>query len=521
MVLEPTAEQRYRSLVENLPGSVVILFDRDLRFVLVDGPEVSATGFSKAEMEGKTLHDAVPAEFAAAVEANMRRVLDGERFAADIPFEDRFYHYEYVPIRAEGAVQFGLIVGQNVTERVRSDELHQRLQQQLQQAGKLDALGRLAGGVAHDFNNLLTAIHGYSSLLLRGAQAGTQVHADLLEIQRAAERGTTLTSQLLAFSHKHVHEQVPVDLNDVVAGTLRLLQRLLGEDVEVVFEPSRPLGMVRLDPGQLEQVLMNLAVNARDAMKGGGRLTIATRAVDLGADFCAGRPGAKPGPYVCLTVKDTGEGMPPELLEHVFEPFFTTKPRGQGTGLGLSIVYGIIRGADGFVEVSSKLGVGTTFELYVPCITEGDAVTADASPVPERTSGKPLTVLLVEDEPAVLAVTARMLRTHGHVVYEAAHVDQAVAFATDGSLRIDVLVTDVIMPALNGRELHERLCVHRPDLPVVFISGYTDDVIAGRLAGRRGPFLQKPFTPAQLLDVLEEAVAGSAPRTTARESVTK
>ncbi|MDX2088842.1 MAG: ATP-binding protein [Kofleriaceae bacterium] len=505
-----TAEERYRSLVENLPASAVLLVDQDLRFILVDGPELKATGFSKAVMEGKTLHEVVPAEFAATVEPNLRRVLSGERFSAEIPFGDQHYHYEYVPILGAGdSVRFGLVLAQNVTERVRTEQERRRLEAQLQQAGKLDALGRLAGGVAHDFNNLLTAIHGYTSLLLRNSPSGTEAHADLLEIQRAAERGTTLTSQLLAFSRKHVTEPVLLDLNAAIAGALRLLHRLLGEHVEVIFEASTPLGRIHIDPGQLEQVLVNLAVNARDAMTGGGRLTISTRERVLDEAFCAARVNLTPGTFVHLAVKDTGAGVSKEILEHLFEPFFTTKSPSGGTGLGLSIVYGIVRGAGGFIEVSSAPGVGTAFDVYLPSHDAGPEEIR--TPPVEAPPSVPLSVLLVEDEPAVLAVTARILRMHGHIVHEVVRVEDALAFAGDPAHTIDVLVTDVIMPRLEGTELHARLLADRPELPAVFVSGYTDAVISGPLADKRVHFVQKPFTPAQLLGMLERAV-GRTPR---------
>jgi PAS domain S-box-containing protein len=505
---DPSAEERYRSLVENLPASVVILFDRDLRFVLVDGPEVTATGFSKEAMEGKLLREAIPEAFASAVEPNMLRVLAGERFSADIPYEDRHYHYEYVPIRGEGgAVRFGLIVGQNVTERVRAERERRELEAQLQQAGKLDALGRLAGGVAHDFNNLLTTIHGYAALLLEEAPPGTAMRADLVEIQRAAERGTTLTSQLLAFSRKHVTEAVFLDLNAVVSGSLRMLGRLLGEDVEVRFEPGSTRGTVLMDRGQLEQVLVNLAVNSRDAMPSGGSLVIATREVFLDEAFCTRRVDARPGPYVVLRVTDTGRGMSAELLEHVFEPFFTTKRVGEGTGLGLSIVYGIVRRAAGFIEVESRVGSGSTFEVFLPA--HDDAAHAAPTSHPEPPTTAALAILLVEDEPAVLEVTARILRLRGYTLHTAAHPEQALALAADRNLHLDLLLTDVIMPALNGGQLFEKLRETRPDLAVVFLSGYTDDLIADRITGSVVHFVQKPFTPAALLAKIEEAVGAT------------
>jgi PAS domain S-box-containing protein len=506
----PSAEERYRSLVENLPASVVILFDGELRFVLVDGPEVAATGFSKEAMEGKTLREALPEAFADAVEPNMRRVLAGERFSADIPFGDRHYHYEYVPIRgADGALRFGLIVGQNVTERVRAEEERRELEARLQQAGKLDALGRLAGGVAHDFNNLLTTIHGYAALLLEDAPPGSPLRADLLEIQRAAERGTNLTSQLLAFSRKHVTEPVFLDLDGVVQGALRMLARLLGEDVIVRFEPGGTVRTVRIDRGQLEQVLVNLAVNARDAMPGGGSLVIATREVLLDDAFCARRVDARPGRYVVLRVEDTGRGMSSELLGHVFEPFFTTKRVGEGTGLGLSIVYGIVRRAGGFIDVTSEPGRGTAFEVFLPAYDEAASPAPPSQP--EALPKGALSVLVVEDERAVLEVITRILRKRGITVHPASRPEQALALAADRTLRLDLLVTDVIMPGMDGGQLLQKLRETRPEIAAVFLSGYTDDLIAERVAGSVVHFVQKPFTPAALLAKIDEAASTIRP----------
>ncbi|MBN9522390.1 response regulator [bacterium] len=380
------------------------------------------------------------------------------------------------------------------------DELHQ--------AQKMEAVGQLAGGVAHDFNNLLTVINGYADLLLQGLPPGDPARELLGEIHKAGERSAGLTRQLLAFSRQQVLAPRVLDLNAVVADTASLLRRVIGEDVKLATAPGRGLWPVKADPGQVEQVLLNLAVNARDAMPTGGRLTIETADVELDESYAAGRPDARPGPHVLLAVSDTGHGMPPEVLARIFEPFFTTKGVGKGTGLGLATVYGIVKQSGGHVGVYSEVGVGTTFKVYLPRAESGPGG-GTAPPRPPAPPRGTETVLVVEDEDAVRALTRHVLRHAGYVVVEAADAG-AAARAAEGR-EIDLLVTDVVMPGLGGRELAERLRASRPGLKVLYLSGYTDDaVVRHGVLHERVHFLQKPFTPAALAWKVREALDAPA-----------
>ena len=391
----------------------------------------------------------------------------------------------------------------DVTER-------RELEEQLRQAQKMEAVGRLAGGVAHDFNNLLTAINGYSELLLRRFPAEDPARREAEEIHRSGRRAAELTRQLLALSRRQVLSPRTLDLNRALADMERLLRRVLGEDLDLGIALGASPAAVRCDPGQLEQVVLNLAVNARDAMPDGGRLEIATR--NLLVDDAAARrhPGMQAGHYLEMRVTDTGVGMPADVLEHIFEPFFTTKERGKGTGLGLSTVYGIVRQSGGQVEATSRPGEGSTFRVLLPLadsLPEPDERRAvEAPPPPGRE-----TVLLVEDERAVRQLLASALRAAGYRVIEAADGEQARQLATDDGT-IDLLLTDLVMPRLGGVDLATALVAEQPTLRVVFISGYADRLGSPSLAGplARAPFLQKPFPTGLLVRtvraVLDESI---------------
>ena len=390
-----------------------------------------------------------------------------------------------------------------------------RLEEQYRQAQKMEAVGQLAGGVAHDFNNLLTIINGYSDLLLQDLPPGDPSRDLLGEIHRAGERSAGLTRQLLAFSRRQVLAPKILDLNAVVADTERMLRRVIGEDVRLAFSAGPGLGAVRADPGQLEQVLMNLAVNARDAMPTGGRLTIETRNVDLDDGYARAHPGARPGPHVLLAVTDTGVGMPPEVKARIFEPFFTTKGPGHGTGLGLATVYGIVQQSGGHVEVYSEVGVGTAFKVYLPRAdgAAGGAKSRSGTVAPPRGTE---TVLLVEDDPGVRALTRHVLAGCGYTVLEAADAEEAGRVAAGWDKPIHLLVTDVVMPGAGGRALAGRLVADRPGLKVLYVSGYTDDaVVRHGVLHEAVNFLQKPFSPAalarQVRDVLDKGQTGTHP----------
>ena len=395
-----------------------------------------------------------------------------------------------------------------LAERRRVEAEGAHLADQLQQAQKLDALGRLAGGVAHDFNNLLTVIIGQVDLVLSETGDNQGMRNSLLDVRRCAERAAALTSQLLAFSRRQILQPRILDLNAAVLDSVSMLRRVLGEDIELVTHLAPDLGRVRADPAQIGQVVLNLAVNARDAMPTGGRLTVTT-ANGVVSDDNADRVGVLPGVYVTLAVRDTGHAIAPETLPRIFEPFFTTKTEGHGTGLGLSTVYGIVKQSDGWIAVDSVVGQGTTFTIYLPR-TDGrpaavDDPTRDTVLIPGTE-----TILLVEDEDSVRRLAARVLRTCGYHVIEAGGAGDALRASEGWSHPIALLIADVVMPQISGPELAERLRAARPELRVLFTSGYTDDaVVRHGLVDRRVAFLQKPFTPASLAQKTREVLNGS------------
>jgi nitrogen-specific signal transduction histidine kinase len=383
-----------------------------------------------------------------------------------------------------------------------------QLEEQLRQSQKMEAVGRLAGGVAHDFNNLLTAISGYSELMLRRLRQGDPLRHNAEEINKAGNRAASLTSQLLAFSRKQVLQPKVLDLNIVVADMDKMLRRLIGEHIELVTILEPQLWSIRADPGQLQQVILNLAVNARDAMPEVGRLTIETSNIELDDENARWHVGVRPGRYVMLAVNDTGFGMDSQTRERVFEPFFTTKEVGKGTGLGLATVYGIVKQSGGYVWVYSEPGRGTTFKVYLPRVdAPAEAV---ARPRETGTLVGTETILLAEDDETLRPLAKGLLEKLGYRVLDAENAERALALAAAHGGPIHLLVADVVMPGASGRELARRLAQTRPDTKVLYISGYTDDAIVHH--GMLEPglhFLQKPFTPAALArkvrDVLDRS----------------
>ena len=391
-------------------------------------------------------------------------------------------------------------------------EEQQRLLAQLVQAQKMESVGRLAGGVAHDFNNMLGVIQGYVEIALTRLQPSDPLFADLMEIRKAARRSADITRQLLAFARKQKAEPKLFDLNEAVGGMLKMLRRLLGEDIDLTWHPCRQATPVLIDPSHLDQVLVNLCVNARDAMVKTGRLVIETSLVEIDADYCADHAGFIPGRFVCLAVSDSGCGMDKATLEKIFEPFFTTKEQGKGTGLGLATVYGIVKQNEGFVNVYSEPGHGSCFRIYFPL--RDQAATAigpekqDRQAVTAAAVGK--TVLLVEDEPAILKMTSLLLEMYGYKVLAASRPSEALSLAEQNPGAIDLLITDVVMPEMDGRSLACRLVQRCPGLRCLFMSGYTQGIISGYgvkdNGGNGGCFLQKPFGKDELAAKVLEAL---------------
>jgi len=394
-----------------------------------------------------------------------------------------------------GAPQYLISTIEDVTDRV-------WMEGQLRQGQKMEAVGRLAGGIAHDFNNLLTVIIGYSELVLLQLDAETPVRRDLEEIHHAGTSAAALTRQLLAFSRKQVLEPQTLDLNVVASRMNDLLRRLIGEDIELAMRLATPLDRVWADPGQIEQIILNLALNARDAMPQGGSLTIETANADLDADWVAQHPDASEGRHVMLVISDTGVGMDDTVQAHLFEPFFTTKERGKGTGLGLATVYGIVKQSGGSIFVYSEPEHGTTFKIFLPR-TEQAGEPPDVPRTAPQSVGGTETILLVEDQPEVRAVTRNMMARHGYTVLEAANGDEALSILEKHEGEVHLLLTDVVMPTMSGRSLAEQLATGRPHLRVLYMSGYTDDTIVRHGVLEAGmAFIQKPFTLSMLLQKL-------------------
>jgi PAS domain S-box-containing protein len=443
----------------------------------------------------------------AAEEASKR----GERFQAEyrvIRQDGRVIWVNDTAVVVPGSDSHPLMEGiiVDITER-------KQFEAQLQQARRMEAVGRLAGGIAHDFNNLLTIIKGYTELALMRAKGLPELKTDIERIEDASERASGLVRQLLAFSRRQVLQPKVLDLNGIVIGLDKLLRRLMDEDIEMLTVADQPVGAIKADPGQVEQVIMNLVVNARDAMPDGGRLIVETANVELDAGYARDHATVRPGRYVMLAVSDTGTGMSAETVAHIFEPFYTTKESGRGTGLGLSTVYGIVKQSGGYVWVYSEPGRGTTFKVYLPRVDEAVEALPVAKPRPqERVKMGTETVLLVEDEPDLRELTRTVLSAKGYTVVEARNAEEAERLAESNGAKIHLLLTDVIMPGISGRELAKRILARQPSMRVLYMSGYTYNVIAqGGTLERGVSFLQKPFTPSALVEKVRDVLDAVVP----------
>jgi signal transduction histidine kinase/ActR/RegA family two-component response regulator len=395
--------------------------------------------------------------------------------------------------------------------RKQAERAEETMRQQLMQAQKMEAVGRLAGGVAHDFNNILTAVIGYCDFALDQLREEDPLYRDIGEVKKAGVRASGLTRQLLAFSRKQVLEPRPVDLNEVATGLEKMLRRLIGEDIDLKLALAPALGTVMADPGQVEQVLLNLVVNARDAMPKGGKVTIETENALLDEAYADAHPDVRPGPYAAIAVSDTGCGMAREVLAHLFEPFFTTKETGKGTGLGLSTAYGIVKQSGGHISVYSEPGKGSTFRVFLPR-TDRETVTEKKDPSPVALRGTE-TVLVVEDDEVIRTIASRMLRAHGYTVLTAPDGDSALTVCGRSDAPVDLLLTDVVMPRMGGRDLADRLAALHPALRVLYMSGYTAGAIADHGVLEAGvALLQKPFAAEPLLRKVRQVLDGVTAR---------
>ncbi len=504
------SEARFRTLTEDAP--IAISISRQGRVVYANPMYLRMFGFqSPGELYDRPAIDL----FAPQCHDEVLELASRRAQGLPVPRE-----YETIGRRADGS-EFPMLVAvitmqfaegpakvffiTDLTAHKQAEEERLRLEQQFRQAQKLESIGRLAGGVAHDFNNLLTIINGYSRMLLDQLNTRDPLRESIEEIYRAGERAVALTRQLLAFSRKQVLQPRVLDLNSLVSEMRPMLARLLGEDVELLVELHGEYTTICADPMQLEQVLMNLAVNARDAMPGGGRLSVQTALVEWGESEARSHPGASEGCYAKLTVSDSGAGMNEETCRHIFEPFFTTKEVGKGTGLGLSTVQGIVAQSGGHIEVRSEPGQGTSFGIYLPRVEGAPADAVEPESVPAK--GGKAAVLVVEDQEEVRKYTAAALKAYGYRVIQAENAGEALLVAERARERISLVLTDVVMPHMSGRELADRLAERRPGIKVLFMSGYTDDTVVRHGVLEAGAeFIQKPFSPDQLATKVREVL---------------
>ena len=518
----------FKDLLEAAPDAIVAV-DVHGRIALVNAQTERQFGYRRDELIGQRVEVLVPEALrgahsehrdsyivhpvarpmGAGLELSARRK-DGTTFPAEISLST--VETEHGPLVAAAIRDItDRIEEQAERERLRAQAQRERFERQMHQSHRLESLGQLAGGVAHDFNNLLGVILNYSSFVAQEIAQHkrdrevdwTSVTSDLNEIQRAAERATKLTHQLLAFGRREVVQPVVLSVNDVLREVERLLARTLGEHVELVTSLEPELSLVKADPGQLEQVLVNLAVNARDAMPGGGQLVLESHNVDVDEEYVARRPALTVGRHARLRVSDTGTGMERDVAERAFEPFFTTKPKGEGSGLGLATVYGIVKQSGGDVEIYSEPGLGTTISVMFPAAEETGG--AAAKPVKTGPASTGETVLVVEDEAAMRELTRRILRRHGYHVIVAANGAEALREAEDHEGPIDLLLTDVVMPQMLGKEVAERASAIRPGIRVLYMSGYAQPILGSTGTLEAGvTLLEKPFSESQLLDKVRE-----------------
>lgn len=502
---------RQRAILDNLP-MIAWLKDTEGRLEMINEPYAKACGHTIDECIGKTELDLFPEEMARSFMGNDREVcVSGQKQFVEeiIPFPNGIkWHRTYkTPIHDENGLIIGTAgIAQDITDRKQAEEERARLQEQLTQAQKMESVGQLAGGVAHEFNNMLGVILGHAEMLMDQIDLADPIYGDLEQIRQAAERSAEISRQLLAFARKQNIAPKVLNLNDAVEKQLKMLKRLIGENIDLLWKPASGLWTTKADPSQIDQVLTNLCVNARDAITGVGRITVKTENCFLDDNYCEAHPGCVPGEYVLVSVGDTGCGIDKQIVDHIFEPFFTTKSVGQGTGLGLAMVYGAVKQNHGFLDVSSEADQGTVFTIYLPRYLEAVTTTqkvGEGIVIPAE--GGRETILLVEDEPSILQMTTRMLERLGYSVLAASTPSEAIRLAETSEVKIHLLITDVIMPEMHGRDLAERLVAVDSRIKCLFMSGYTSDIIDTQgvlLAGKH--FIQKPFSKNGLATKIRE-----------------
>jgi PAS domain S-box-containing protein len=507
------SEERTRLIVETALDAVVTM-DASGTITGWNAQAEAVFGWPRSEVIGRSLSETiVPPAYREAHEKGLRYFLaTGEGSLLNRRVEITALHRSgrefpvelaISPARVGDTYTFSAFV-RDITER-------KRLEDQLLQAQKMESVGRLAGGIAHDFNNLLTAILGYAELA-EDETDPQEVRQYLSHVRQAAEKASDLTRQLLTFARRQIIAPRTVNINDLILSLDKLLRRLIGENIELVMLPKEGLHSVKVDPGQFEQILVNLVVNSRDAMPDGGKITIETANVTLDAEYARQHEEVVPGEYVLLAVSDTGSGMEEAIRLHIFEPFFTTKEKGRGTGLGLATVYGIVKQSGGHIWLYSEPGEGTAFKIYLPRTTETPEAVSNA---PRKTvqPGGSETILLVEDEPAVRALAAQTLQARGYAVIEAMNGEEALRLVKGREAQIRLLITDVVMPQMNGKELAERLQALHPGMKVLYSSGYTENTIVHHGVLKPGiAFLSKPFTPTMLAGKVREVLDSGASR---------
>jgi len=509
-------EQRYRDLVENV-NDLVQSVAPDGSIIFVNHAWQQALGYTEKDIAGMNIFEIIHEDEREHCQEIFGRIMSGEKVDQ---VETRFISKNGEVIDVEGTATCSFERGKpvstygifrNVTESKQSEQEKERLQQQLLQAQKMEAIGNLAGGVAHDFNNILTVIKGNTELGLMKLDKGNPLYPDMTQVKESADRAANLTRQLLIYSRRQPMDFARLDINETIKNLLKMLKRLIGEDIDIDTEFEEPLWPVKADPGNIEQVIMNISVNARDAMRDGGTLTFNTKNIKIDDSYIGMYTYARTGRFVCLSIEDSGTGMDKETQEHIFEPFFTTKGVGEGTGLGMSVVYGIIKEHEGWINLYSEPGKGTTFKIYLPASFTREKPKPITKDIAKSIHGKGERILLVEDEETVLATTKKMLEEMGYSITVAGTATEATEVFEKEKGSFDLLFTDTILPDTNGIELIDQLIKKKPDLKVLLSSGYAGaKVQRDIIQERRFPFVQKPYDMTELLALINQILTEQA-----------